>query len=567
MSTGVVVGDDAGGATVEENEQQRTGRARRFVLEWWPAALFAAAAGALSLPRLGVRTLWLDEAYTVGATNQLIDTWRQTAGTQALYYLLVWPATRISTDPAWIRLPSALLAMIGVVVAFRVGLRIGGRMVAVLATGGLALSWGLARYSVEARSYTLAMVLVTASWLVLVAAIQTEDRARSDADTDADADAESVGEPGDEQVAAAAAAAVVAADPARRWWQAYFVLVCLIPLTHGMAALNFVVQLGALAVIPGGSDDRKRLLRRALKPAPVLAAELACLFLLGAGDIGDWVPPLSWWQIRMFHQLYFGFGGAGVVLGVLVVVAAADLVRTHLAERTRQSWVRLLPVFWALGPTLMIIVISLVRPYAAARYAFPSLPAVFLLVALLLVRHLGATWRAVLVAVLVVPLMALDHRRVTKEGIEDWRELTDCIAANMVPGDRLVTAESHRPALDYYWDDPELAGIVPLSPTDPLGEVQRFYDSDIPTYDDLVDLLLEDGSGSIWYVDRLESGRMGIVGMAFDEDIATKFTLLDPPWYFDGDLTLTRLDPVGTPPRRQVPCASAPTPADMLPAG
>jgi hypothetical protein len=254
------------------------------------------------------------------------------------------------------------------------------------------------------------------------------------------------------------------------------------------------------------------------------------------------------------------------VLGALVAVAVVDLVRTHLAERTRESWVRLLPVFWALGPTLVIIAMSLVRPYAAARYAFPSLPAVFLLVALLLVRHLGATWRAALVAALVVPLMALDHRRVTKEGIEDWRELTDCIAANMVPGDRLVTAESHRPALDYYWDDPGLVGVVSLSPTDPLGSVQRFYDSDIPTYDDLVDLLLEEGTSSIWYVDRLESGRMGIVGMAFDEDIATKFTLLDPPWYFDGDLTLTRLDPVGAPRRQHVPCASAPTPADMLPA-
>ena len=45
----------------------------------WPSAAVVVAAALLSLPRLGLRTLWLDEAYTVGATNQLFDTWRNTA--------------------------------------------------------------------------------------------------------------------------------------------------------------------------------------------------------------------------------------------------------------------------------------------------------------------------------------------------------------------------------------------------------------------------------------------------------------------------------------------------------
>jgi mannosyltransferase len=545
MSAGVVVDDAAVEATVDG---QQAGRARGFVAEWWPAAVFAVVAGALSLPRLGTRSLWLDEAYTVGATNELIDTWLNTAGTQALYYLLVWPASRISTDPAWLRLPSALLAMVGVVVTFRVALRIGGRMVAILATGGLALSWGLARYSLEARSYTLAMVLVAASWLALIAALQSEDEATTEAESDAGA------EPGER------------ADPGRRWWWTFYVLVALIPLTHGLAALNYVAQLGALAIIPGDADDRRLLLRRALRPAPVLAAELACLFLLGANDIGNWVPPLSWWQMRIFKQLYLGFDGAGVVLGVLVAAAVIDLVRTHLAERSRESWLRLLPVFWALGPALIIVVMSLVRPYAAARYIFPSLPAVFLLVALLLVRWLGTTWRPVLAGLLLVPLLALDQRHVTTDGIEAWRELTDCIAVNMVDGDRLVTAASHRPALDYYWNDhPELAGVEPLSPTDPLGPVRRFYDADVDDYDELVDLLLEDPSGSIWYVDRMESGRLGIVGLAFDADVATEFKLLSDPWYFEGDLTLTRLDPLDAPPRERVACDTVATPDDMLP--
>lgn len=71
--------------------------------------------------------MWLDEAYTVGATNQLFDAWRETGGTQALYYLLVWPVSRLSIEPQWIRLPSVLFALLAVIVVHEVGRRIGGR--------------------------------------------------------------------------------------------------------------------------------------------------------------------------------------------------------------------------------------------------------------------------------------------------------------------------------------------------------------------------------------------------------------------------------------------------------
>ena len=178
-------------------------RAPSFVRAWLPAGLLVVAAALLSLPRIGVRTLWLDEAYTVGATNELIDTWRQTGVTQALYYALVWPVSRLSTDPGWIRLPSALLGLAAVVVVFRLGRRLGGERVAVLAAGGLALSWGLARYSVEARSYTLALLLVSISWLALIAALQTDEADDPDSD--------------------------------RRWWRIFYAATALTPLAHGLA--------------------------------------------------------------------------------------------------------------------------------------------------------------------------------------------------------------------------------------------------------------------------------------------------------------------------------------------
>ena len=142
---------------------------------WLTVGVAMVAAAALSLPRLGSRTMWLDEVYTVGATSELLDTWRRTGGTQALYYLLVWPVAQVSTDPWAMRLPSVLFALAALGVVYEIGRRIWDVRVGVLATGGLALSWGLARYSMEARSYTLALLLVSLSGLALVALVQGGD--------------------------------------------------------------------------------------------------------------------------------------------------------------------------------------------------------------------------------------------------------------------------------------------------------------------------------------------------------------------------------------------------------
>src|SRR5918993_134533 len=240
MGTAPTVGEKAGNAVASDAPARGPGLART----WLPAGLCVAAAALMSLPRLGARSLWLDEAYTVGATSELLDTWRRTGVTQALYYVLVWPVTKVSTEPAWVRLPSALLGLAAVVVVYRVGRRLGGPRVAALAAGGLALSWGLARYSVEARSYTLALLLAATSWLALIALVQSGEGDASAA--------------GDDRAR-------------RRWWWVFYVATALTPLAHGLATLNFVVQVAALAVAP---RERRALVRRAGRVAPGPLVEL-----------------------------------------------------------------------------------------------------------------------------------------------------------------------------------------------------------------------------------------------------------------------------------------------------
>jgi hypothetical protein len=213
----------------------------------------------------------------------------------------------------------------------------------------------------------------------------------------------------------------------------------------------------------------------------------------------------------------------------------------------------------------MIVVLSAFRPYAAARYVFPSIPAFFLLVAGLIER-LGSTKRVALASLIVAPLLLVDHRHVTEIGIEDWPGLTACIAANAQPGDRLATAKEHRPGLDYYWSDhPELAKVEPLSPPEPLGVVRRLYESRIETPGALHATLFEDTTESIWFVERGAAGRLGLVGLAFDRQLTDHYELTDT-WYFRGGLSMVRLDPIGLDrPRPEARCDTVETPDDMKP--
>jgi mannosyltransferase len=515
---------------------------RQATPSWLPLAAIVAAAAALSLPRLGARSMWLDETYTVGATNELLATFRHTAATQALYYLMVWPVSRLSTDPAWLRLPSALVGLVALVVVHRLARRLAGEREALLAAGGLALSWGLARYSVEARSYTLALLLVSLTWLALVAAVQN-GRGGPPTGDNGEADA-------------------TAGRSERRWWWLFWITTALVPLTHGLATLVYPTQLAALTLVPD-PERRRRTLRRALAVAPVVAAELAVLFLLGASDIGDWVPPLSLGQLQGFKQLLVGYSLPGFAVGAVVLYAAALAVRRYLRDRDEAAWLRLLPVLWALGPTLMVVGLSLFRPYAAARYVFPSLPAVFLLLAAVVVR-LGAARRVALATAVLAALLLADQRYVTTHGIEDWQELTACLAANAQPGDRIVTAASHRSPLDYYWDDhPELAEVEPLSPPEPLGEVRRLYESTVSTRSGFRETVLADTSASFWYVDRGPIGRLAIYGIAIDQQVTDHYVVREPPWYFQGGVVMVRLDPVGSDrPRATAACDTIDPPED-----
>jgi hypothetical protein len=209
---------------------------------------------------------------------------------------------------------------------------------------------------------------------------------------------------------------------------------------------------------------------------------------------------------------------------------------------------------------LVVVVISFVRPYAAARYVFSALPGFFLLMAgpLARVRRLGVL---VVASLVLAGLLLKDQGRATTMGLENWEGMTSCIAANARDGDRIMVSHTHRPPIDYYWprvaddDAPAVSSLLP----EPLGEVRRIYEPLVSPNERVLDAR---GDGSIWYAERSHSGRVAIAGLAFSEEVQARYEMTDPAWSFAGGLTLVRLDPRDGPsrPRSTVDCDSVPPP-------
>ena len=514
-ATTALVGDMSDEAT---RRRRRAGGER--LARIGPIGVAVVIALGASLPNLNTRPVWLDEAYTVGATRDLVATWRGSGGTQALYYLLMWPVTRISTTQVWVRLPSVVFAVAAVVVVHEIGRRIAGRRAAALAACSLAAMWSLARYAIEARSYSLTILLVSLGWLGLVAAVQ--------------AGAESPAE-------------------RRRWWWLYVTATLLMPLAHGLAALQFAGHLVAFALAP----DARRWLRASIPVGVGLALEAGLLFMVGAGEVGNWVPPLNMDQVRSMGHVLFGYGLTGWAAGGVAVVGAVLAVvelgrRTDRPERTDRpdgagrtaAWAPVVPVLWLAVMPLCLLALSTQRPYAEPRYVLGSLPAVALLIGGALARVQPRVVGVVAGAVLVAALLG-DHAHVTSGGQEDWPGLVAHLAANAHDGDRLLVPEKYRPPVDYWWvadDDAPRPDLLPLSPVDPLGEVRRFYDTATPRA--MGERMIADTSTTVWYVDRSDIGRHRVERLLDDPIVRFTYVATEITVY-DGDLYLVRFTPRG----------------------
>ena len=148
------------------------------IVGWWPRprvvlACIVAAGAALRIYRVDALSLWLDEGITVHVARL---GWATVLGLHGpyethppFYFVLVKFVTLAVPELHAARLVSVVAGTATIPVLYTLGTRILGTGPALVASAALALSPLHIWYSREARMYALSMLLVTASYLALVA--------------------------------------------------------------------------------------------------------------------------------------------------------------------------------------------------------------------------------------------------------------------------------------------------------------------------------------------------------------------------------------------------------------
>lgn len=409
---------------------------RRFSARaWWPRLAASAPvlaptllAAALTAWRYDTKPLWRDEVYTLTTAGRdlpdMVGLLLSRDAGLSVYYTLVHAWLLVSTDPAWVRLPSALAAVAAVALTAALGRRVGGDAVALLAGTAVALSPALVVHAQEARPYPLVLAATVATALLALHVARAPQRAR---------------------------------------WFALSTVGALAVGLHPLVAVPAVAGIfGALWSRPGRASRRQVV--RAAAPAAALGA---LLVLVGAAQAVASPPArMPLWKLTTYWRLFADQPRPGVVIGVLAVVGAFALLR-------RRREVLLLGA-WAVLPLLAVAVLGLSGGYFNSRYATAAVPAVAVLAATGVSktvtawsardrRGLDTSARPVLVAAVVVALVfalapsAVAFRR-APYSFDDAPAAAAQLAAQDAPGDAVVFVGAvARPLVERYLPPGELS--------------------------------------------------------------------------------------------------------------
>lgn len=369
------------------------------------------------LPSLGDQSLWRDEAATwLQVNGSLADVISRTAADNypPLYNLLAWISVQLFGSAEWVlRLPSAVLGVVNVVLLYGLGSRIGGRGVGLISAGLLALSGYHVWYSQEARMYALLACAATAhAW----AMVHFLDRPR-------------------------AARAVLLGLTG-------------IPLiyAHPYGALTWVgIGFGALWTIVLRRDWKSLIALVLAELLVILSFVPWGLILIGRAqtiaDEGFWIgqPTLSYILLQ--------WRKVTTALFILLVLATPFLIflRRKHGPGPASGWLPLL-LSWTLLPSMIGIVASLlIEPVFFDRYLIGSLPGFLILFAMAMLMP-ARTQRGVVLAgafglaIGVATLLFADAR---PRG--DWRAISAELRAVMQPDDCLaMSSPVDQMMLDYY---------------------------------------------------------------------------------------------------------------------
>lgn len=357
-------------------------------------ALATALSAVLVVVDIGSKSLWFDEAYSVGLVDRPLGDalWRigNWELNQSPFYAVLLAWQRLGEGDAFLRLPAAAFAVATVPATYAVGRRVfdpwvGAIAAAVVAGHALVVQWGQ-----QVRGYSLAVLLATVATLLLLRALERPTTAR-----------------------------VVA----------YGVVAGVACYTHVVTAL--VVAAHAVTVLTTRPVPW-RAIRTAVGTGAVVTAPLAWYLVTRSGDPLDWIGDPT--RAEVVDELADVAGGG---VRHLAVVGGLAAVGATIAAASRR-WQSRLVALWAAVPVAVVVVSTYtVKPLLVARFLVVVVPALALLVGLA-VRRLPRAAGVVAVAALAVVSAQGVRDWYAVGSFEDWRGAVASVEASAGPDDDVV---------------------------------------------------------------------------------------------------------------------------------
>lgn len=121
----------------------------------------------IGVPKLFATPIWIDEAYTVTAVENLVESARSTHLTMSGYYAILWLWAQVTTSIVWLRTFSLICGLATLLCLRALTVRIAGRRVAAVAVLVLPFLAMFQWKATEARAYALEMLLIALCWLLV----------------------------------------------------------------------------------------------------------------------------------------------------------------------------------------------------------------------------------------------------------------------------------------------------------------------------------------------------------------------------------------------------------------
>jgi mannosyltransferase len=386
----------------------------------WPV-LVTALAGALRLFRLGTKSFWLDETESlILAQLNWHDFIRALVHRQAnmtLYYLLLRAWIHLGSSEFAVRCLSALAGVITIPAIYFLGKSLFGPKTGRLAALLLGCVAFHIRYSQEARSYSLFVLLAVLSTLFFVRALR---------------------------------------QPSAESWVGYALLSPLMVYAQVFGYLVLVSQWASLFWLRD-RIDRKRLVGSLVSIHLLIAPLAFCLLVISDRSQLAWLGQPSVGAFSNFLMDLTGNGGP-VILLLCALLSVGAIRAGKLPEHAQDAlnaWKYSFLLIWLLLPAAALLALSIRWPSFTPRFLIPCLVPLVLLVAEGVTRMPSRVIGFASLLLLLGSWLNADfsyyRSRAGVEHTDDWRDTTSYVLSQAQAGDAvLFTYSEERLAFDEY---------------------------------------------------------------------------------------------------------------------